>query len=90
MKANFIFAIATLILTQTVLAAPVPGVDDLIPEVELMEPVEVELPEMEVHKVEIPEGQEQVEVHHGRFRVKLNFKDSASHKTRTRNRGGRS
>lgn len=88
MKANFIFAIATLMLTQTVLAVPVPGVDDLIPEVELMEPLE--LPEMEVHKVEVPEGQEQVEVHHGRFRVKLNFKDSASHKTRTRNRGGRS
>jgi len=74
MKASFIFAMAALMFTKVVIASPIPGSDDLIPEVELIEPVEMKN-ETEVHKFEVPEGQEQVEVHHGRFRVKLNFKD---------------
>lgn len=105
MKANFMFAIAALMLSQNVIASPLPGSDDLVAQVE---PIETE-----VHRVE---GQEQVEVHHGRFRVRLNFKDhnststvsasatstesltetsvptvmSSSHQNRNRNRGGRS
>lgn len=106
MKANFMFAVAALMLSQNVIASPIPG-DDLVAQVE---PIETE-----VHRVE---GQELVEVHHGRFRVRLNFKDhnststvsatstetstesltetsvptvmSSSHQNRTRNRGGRS
>jgi hypothetical protein len=80
MKANFMFAIAALMLSQNVIAMPRRGENHLVPEVELAEPVEVRN-ETEVHKVEIPEGQEQVEVHHGRFRVRLNFKDHNSTST---------
>jgi hypothetical protein len=96
MKTNFIFAIAALMFTQSVIGTPLPGSDDLVPEpVELVEPVEMKN-ETEVHKVELEHGQEQVEVHHGRFRVRLKFKDDhtnttdTTHQTRTRNRGGRS
>lgn len=82
---------------MSVSALPKPGTDDLVAEVEPVEPMEpVEMKnETEVHKVELEHGkEEEVEVHHGRFRVKLKFNDdhtnSTTHKTRTRNRGGRS
>lgn len=81
MKANFMFAIAAIMLTHNVIALPI---EDTIEVIEPTEPVELE------------HGQEQIEVHHGRFRVRLNFKDhnntETTHKERerTRNRGGRS
>jgi hypothetical protein len=90
MKTNFIFAIAAIIFTQSVIGSPLPGNDDLV-----AEPVEMKN-ESEIHKVELEHNQEQVEVHHGRFRVRLKFKDDhtnttdTTHQTRTRNRGGRS
>ena len=71
MKANFMFAIAAIMLTQNVIAIPV---EDTI---EVIEPTELRN-ETEVHTVELEDGQEQVEVHHGRFRVRLNFKDHNS------------
>lgn len=102
MKANFMFAIAAIMLTQNVIAMPV---EDTI---EVIEPIELRN-ETEVHTVELERGQERVEVHHGRFRVRLNFKDHNSTSTvavavptptsvsmphkdkdRNRNRGGRS
>ena len=96
MKTNFIFAIAALMFTQSVIGTPLPGSDDLVPEpVELVEPVEMKN-ETEIYKVELEHGsQEQVEVHHGHFHVRLKFKDdhtnstNSIHKTRNRNHGGR-
>lgn len=74
MKSGFIFVIVAMMLTQ-VIASPIPQME-----------YELEMPEtseLEVHKIEIPEGQERVEVHHGRFRVKLNFKDEHKKKSKT-------
>lgn len=77
---------------MSVSALPQPGVDDVVAEVEPIEPVEMKN-ETEVQKVEL-EHKEQVEVHHGKFRVRLKFHDdhtnntTTTHKTRTRNRGG--
>jgi hypothetical protein len=85
MKVNFMLTIAAIILTKNVIAVPVEDI-----------PVEVRN-ETQVHTVELEHGQ--VNVHHGRFRVRLNFKthnststvtvplSSHSHKNRTRNRG---
>jgi hypothetical protein len=100
MKTNFMFAIAAIMLTQNVIAMPF---EDTIEVIEPTEPIEFRN-ETEVHTVELERGQERVEVHHGRFRVRLNFKDHnstykptsvptssttmSSHKDR--NRGGRS
>jgi hypothetical protein len=77
MKANFMFAIAAIMLTQNVIAMPV---EDTIEVTEPTEPIEFRN-ETEVHTVELERGQERVEVHHGRFRVRLNFKDHNSTST---------
>ena len=76
MKANFMFVIAAMMLNQNVIAIPV---EDTI---EVIEPVELRN-ETELHTVELEDGQEQVEVHHGRFRVRLKFKDYNSTSTST-------
>lgn len=77
MKANFMFAIAAIMLTHNIIAMPV---EDTIEVIEPIEPIEFRN-ETEVHTVELERGQERVEVHHGRFRVRLNFKDHNSTST---------
>lgn len=87
MKVDFMLTIAAIILTKNVIAVPVE-------DIKVIEPVEVGN-ETQVHTVELEHGQ--VNVHHGRFRVRLNFKNHnststvavplSSHKNRTRNRG---
>jgi microcompartment protein CcmL/EutN len=80
MKANFMFAIAAIMLTQNVIAMPVEDTIEVIEPTEPTEPIEFRN-ETEVHTVELERGQERVEVHHGRFRVRLNFKDHNSTST---------
>ncbi len=70
------FVIAAIMLSQNVIAMPV---EDTI---EVIEPIELRN-ETEVHTVELEDGQERVEVHNGRFRVRLNFKDHNSTSTVT-------